>query len=211
MESRTIYFENGGEANTDVALAAARQRAKELGIKTVVVASSRGATAIKAVDVFKGMKVVIVGHEYGHMEPNTTDFLDENRKIVESKGGKILAGIHGFGGINNAFSSRPAPPKGGFPPPGAPVGGPPPGDMPAPSPVPGEIIARTLGIFSRGMKVAAEITIMAADAGLIRTDEDVVVIAGSGQGADTAIVVQPSNSSRFFDLKIKEIICKPRS
>jgi hypothetical protein len=35
MESRIIYFEKSGEVNTDTALAAAKQRAKELGIKTV--------------------------------------------------------------------------------------------------------------------------------------------------------------------------------
>src|SRR3989304_5690541 len=104
------------------------------------------------------MKVVIVGHEYGHIEENATDFLDENRRIVESKGGKIIAGIHGFGGINNGFRPSPAFTPGA----GAPSGGPPPGVL-VPLAVPGEIIARTLGLFCRGMKVAVEITIMAAD------------------------------------------------
>ena len=61
------------------------------------------------------------------------------------------------------------------------------------------------------MKVAAEITIMAADAGLVRTDEEVIAIGGSSRGADTAIIVRPANASRFFELKIKEIICKPRT
>jgi hypothetical protein len=210
MESRIIYFENGGEANTDAALSAAKQRAQELGIKTVLVASSRGATGVKAMEVFKGLKVVIVGHEYGHIEPNATDFLEENRHIIESKGGKILAGIHGFGGIDNAFRSRPAGPRIGPPPAGAPAGGPPMG-MPAPLPIPGDIIARTLSVFGRGMKVAAEITIMAADAGLVRTDEEVIAIGGSSRGADTAIIVRPANANRFFELKIKEIICKPRT
>ena len=51
--------------------------------------------------------------------------------------------------------------------------------------------------------------IMAADAGLVRTDEDVISIGGTGKGADTALLIQPANSSNFFDLKIKEIICKP--
>ena len=60
------------------------------------------------------------------------------------------------------------------------------------------------------MKVACEITIMAADAGLVRTDEEVIAIAGTHSGADTAIVVQPSNANRFFNLRVKEIICKPR-
>ena len=208
MESTTIYFEKGGESNTDAVLAAVKQRAKELGIKTVVVASSRGATAVKAVDVFEGMKVVIVGHEYGHIQPNATDFLDENRRIVESKGGKIVSGVHGFGGIDNAFRPRPAPVPGGAPPASGP-GGPPQG-MPAPMPVPGEIIARTLGLFCRGMKVATEITIMAADAGQVRTDEEVIAIGGSSRGADTAIVLKPANAARFFELRIREIICKPR-
>src|SRR3972149_9197269 len=119
METTTIYFEKVGEANTDTVLAAAKKRAKELGIKTIIVASSRGVTAVKAMDVFEGMKVVVVGHEYGHIEQNATDFLEENRRIVESKGGKIVAGIHGFGGLNGAFRSRPAamaPAAGGAPP-----------------------------------------------------------------------------------------------
>jgi hypothetical protein len=60
------------------------------------------------------------------------------------------------------------------------------------------------------MKVACEITIMAADAGLVRTDEEVISMSGTHAGADVAIVVQPANANRFFDLKVKEIICKPR-
>ncbi len=208
MESTTIYFEKGGEANTDTVLAAAKKRAKELGINTIVVASSRGTTAVKAMDVFAGMKVVVVGHEYGHIEQNATDFLEENRRIVESKGGKIVAGIHGFGGIDNAFRARPAMMPGGAPP-AAGAGGPPP-VMQAPMPVPGEIIARTFGLFCRGMKVATEITIMAADAGQVRTDEEVIAIGGSSRGADTAIVIKPANAARFFELRIREIICKPR-
>jgi hypothetical protein len=202
METRVDYFEQLGESNTDTVLADARRRADELGIKKVVVASSRGATAVKAMDVFAGLKVVIVGHEWGHIEPNTTDFLEENRKIVESKGGVVIAGVHGFGGVNGAFRQRPAG--------GPPAGGPPAGGPPAPLTTPGDIIARTLGLFGRGMKVAAEIAIMAADAGQVRTDEDIIVIAGSSRGADTAVVIKPANAARFFELKIREIICKPR-
>ena len=222
METKTVYFENEGEGNSDAALAAAWQRAKELGIKTLVVASTRGSTAVKAVEVFQGMKVVIVTHAYGGREPDTSEFLEENRQIVEKKGGKILTTTHAFGGVNGAFQSpmpRPAGgppgggamPAGGPPQTGAPGGGPPPGGRPARIPVPGEIMAGTLSVFCRGMKVAAEVTLMAADAGLVRCDEEVIAIAGSGRGADTAVVVQPANTGRFFDLKIKEIICKPRT
>ena len=59
-------------------------------------------------------------------------------------------------------------------------------------------------------KVALEIVAMSTDAGLIRTDEEVISIAGGGGGADTAIVVQPSNTHRFFETRVREIICKPR-
>lgn len=51
---------------------------------------------------------------------------------------------------------------------------------------------------------------MAADAGLIPGDRDVIAIAGTSIGADTALVIRPANASRFFDLKVKEIIAKPR-
>jgi hypothetical protein len=53
--------------------------------------------------------------------------------------------------------------------------------------------------------------LMAADAGLIPFDKNVVAVAGSGRGADTALLIKPANSSRFFDLEIKEVIAKPRS
>jgi hypothetical protein len=57
--------------------------------------------------------------------------------------------------------------------------------------------------------VAIELSMMAADAGLIRTDEDVISVGGTGKGSDSALLLRPVNSFNFFDLKVKEIICKP--
>lgn len=191
MESKTTYFDKpGGDENTDKTLALAKQRAEELGIKTVVVASTVGNTAVKAVDVFKGYKVIVVTHVAGMREPNTQEFTDENRKIVESKGGIILTTTHAFGGVQRALSRGDGPP--------------------APLPVIGDTIAMTLRTFGQGMKVTLEIAAMAADAGLVRTDEEVVSIGGTGRGADTAVVLQPDYVHRFFNLKVKELICKPR-
>jgi len=51
---------------------------------------------------------------------------------------------------------------------------------------------------------------MAADAGLVRTDTPLIGIAGTGKGADSAAVVVPANAQDFFDLRVHEIICKPR-
>jgi hypothetical protein len=70
-------------------------------------------------------------------------------------------------------------------------------------------MANTLRLFGQGMKVVCEITLMATDAGLVRTDEDIIVIGGTSRGADTAVVLRPVNSEDFFDLKVREILCKP--
>jgi len=188
MEVKTVYFENPGRENTEEVFRIAKQRAEELGIKTIVVASSTGDTAVKAMEAFKGLRVIVVSTATGFREPNVQRFTDENRKIVESKGGTILTGTHAFAGISKAVKDK------------------------FNTIVIGDIIANTLRIFGDGMKVACEISMMAADSGLVRTDEDVISIAGtggSGRGSDTAMVLKPVNTHNFFDLKIREILCKP--
>jgi hypothetical protein len=70
-------------------------------------------------------------------------------------------------------------------------------------------MAWTLRTFGQGTKVAVEIALMAADAGLVRTDEEIISMGGTAKGVDTALVVRPANSYHFFDLKVREVICKP--
>jgi hypothetical protein len=72
-----------------------------------------------------------------------------------------------------------------------------------------ELIANTLRLMGEGTKVCVEITLMAADAGLIPADKDVVAVAGTGKDADTALRIKPANATRFFDLRIREVIAKP--
>jgi len=186
MESKTVYFDKPGSENTDEVLRIARQRADELGIKTVAVASTKGDTAVRATEVFKGLKVVCVTHSTGFREPDSQEFTEENRKIVEGKGGIVLITTHTFAGISRAVRNK------------------------FNTYIIGDIIASTLRIFGDGMKVACEIVMMAADAGLLRTDEEIIAIGGTGRGADTAVVLNPVNSQKFFDLRIKEVLCKPR-
>ena len=194
MEAKTVYFEKPGQENTDETFALAKKRAEELGIKTILIASTVGKTAVKAMAVFKEFRVIVVTHGAGFREPNTQEFTEENRKIVESQGGIILTTAHAFGGISRAFRQSEIP-------------------QARATYVVGDLIASTLRVLSQGMKVTCEIAVMAADAGLVRTDEEVIAIAGTGSiggGSDTAIVVQPNNAHRFFDLRVKELICKPR-
>ena len=154
MESKIVYFDKPGDVNTDEVLSIAKQRAEELGIKTITIASNTGKTGVKAVEVFNGINVVVVGYATGFMRfpPNVNPFVDENRQIIESKGGKIINATHALAGISTAARNQ----FNGF---GL-----------------GEIIAHTLRIFGSGIKVACEITAMATDAGLVRTDEDIIAM-----------------------------------
>jgi len=185
MEGKIVYFDQPGSQNTDEVLRLAKLRAEELGIKSILVASTTGDTAVKAMEVFKGAKVVAVSHFTGMREPNFQEFTEENRQRVVSAGGVVLTTTHTFSGLGRAMRKK-------F-------------NMYLFE----EAVANTLRLFGQGMKVVCEITLMAADAGLVRTDEDVIVIGGTSRGADTAVVLRPVNSEDFFDLKVKEILCKP--
>ncbi len=106
MELKTVYFEQPGKNNTDAVFNIVNNRIKELGIKTVVVASTKGETAAKAVNVLKGVKIVAVAHSAGLRAPNTQEFTPENKKLVESKGGIVFIGTHLFSGLSGAMSKK---------------------------------------------------------------------------------------------------------
>jgi len=180
------YFEKPGKENTHRTLELAKNRAEELGIKTILVASTRGDTGVKACEAFPGYDVVVVTHSVGFKEPNYQELTDENRAAIEAAGGKILTCQHAFGGVGRAVRKK----LGTY-------------ELE-------ELIAYTLRLFGEGLKVAVEIALMAADAGLVRTDEPVVAVAGTGKGADTAVVLKPANAQAFFDLRVLEVLCKPR-
>jgi hypothetical protein len=187
VEKKIVYFNTPGRNNTETVLALARRRAEELGIRSIVVASTTGETGVKASQMFKGFNLIVVTHHTGFKEPGKQELTEENRRIIEANGAKVYTGTHVFMNVERAIRSK------------------------FDTAYPAEIMAQTLRLFCEGMKVAVEIIAMAADAGLIPVDRDVVSIAGTGRGADTAIIVQPANSSRIFDMVIKEIIAKPLS
>ena len=186
MEVRSVYFSESGSANTEETLEIARKRAEQLGIKTIVVASTSGETGVKAVKLLSNHKVVVVTHAAGFPAPDAQELTLQNRARIMEKGGLILTATHAFGGVGRAvrrkFNTYQV----------------------------DEIIAHTLRVFGQGTKVACEIVLMAADAGLIRTDEEVISIGGTGKGADTALVVKPAHTQDFLELKVREVLCKPR-
>ncbi len=180
-----VYFVQAGPANTARTLELARARAEQLRIRQVLVASTSGSTGALAAQVFQGLGVIVVSHSSGFAGPDTQELTAENRAAIETCGARILTCQHAFGGVGRAVRKK----LGTY-------------ELE-------EIIAFTLRTFGQGMKVAAEIALMAADAGLVRTGEPVIALAGTGRGADTAVVLKPANAQAFFDLHFLEIICMP--
>ena len=186
-KSREItYFIQAGPKNTDAALATALHRAKTLDIRSIIVATTTGRTGVKAAELFKGFNLIFVTHSTGFTGPDVQELTEENRLQIIEAGANLLTCQHAFGGIGRAVRKK----LGTY-------------ELE-------EVVAYTLRIFGEGTKVACEMALMVADAGLVRTDEEVISIAGTGRGADTALVIQPANAQTFFDMRIKEVICKPR-
>ena len=189
MEKIILYCDTTGGENTDLVLAAAKKRAKELKIRDVVVATTHGGTAIKVKEIFADPKLnlVAVGIAEGYRE-NGWCFTEEEKKMLEKAGIKPLVATHALGdGVASSFTE-----KGG----GKSIE---------------EIVRDTLYRFGQGMKVAVEITLMVADAGLIPMDQEIMAIAGTSNGTDTCIVVKPAYPRKFSELEIREIVAKPRS
>jgi hypothetical protein len=184
-ETNTTYFKEPGPKNTDQTLQLAKKRAEQLGIQNIIVASTTGQTGIKATQTFKNHNLIVVSHVTGFTKPNTQQMETNNRKTIEQNGAKIITAAHAFGTLGRAINKKFQTLQ---------VDG---------------IISATLRLFGQGTKVSCEIACMAADAGLIRIDEDAIAIGGTMSGADTAIVLGPSNTHAFFDMRIREVICKP--
>jgi hypothetical protein len=181
-----ITFEKPGPQNTGRTLEIAAKRADELGIRHIVVATTSGKTGLLAAQVFKGKNLVIVTHSTGFLAPDVQELNPALRRKMEATGAKVLTCQHAFGGVGRAVRKKLATYE------------------------LDEIIAFTLRTFGQGTKVAVEISLMAADAGLIPSGEICIAIGGTNGGADTALLLRPANAQTFFDLRIIEVLAKPR-
>lgn len=181
-----LYFEKPGRENTEQTLEVAARRIRELDIQSVIVASTSGKTGALAPQFFPGKNLVIVSHSTGFLKPDFQQLNPEHRRKIEEAGAKVLTCQHALGGVGRAVRKK----LGTY-------------ELE-------EIIAYTLRMFGQGTKVAIEIALMAADAGLVSTREPCVSIGGTDQGADTALLLVPAHAQNFFDLRVLEILAKPR-
>jgi uncharacterized protein len=182
----TVYFAHPGQVNTGRVLELAGQRAVELGIRSIVVPTATGESAVRALEALAGFNLVVVSHSMGFTAPDVQELLPEHRRTLLAGGASLVTTTHAFGGVGRAVRRR----LNTF--------------------QVDEIIAHTLRVLGEGLKVACEVTLMAADAGEIRVADEVIALGGTNRGLDTAVVLKPANAQDFFSLRIREIICKPR-
>jgi len=181
-----MYFDKPGKDNTEQTLKLAAQRADALGISEVAVASTTGFTAYKAIEIFDGLRIAVVTYHSGFKEPFKNEMPDDVKADLQNKGITVVAASHALSGVERSIAKKHS------------------GVYPV------LIVADTLRLFGQGIKVAVEVAVMAADAGAL-TGSDIIAIGGSGRGADAALVLKPAHQNNFFDMRIREVICKPRN
>jgi hypothetical protein len=158
------YYSTPGKENVDKTLALVKKLSEELGIDDVVIASTTGFTAKKAVETLRGtgIKLTFVGTARDRFP---SELIAELKKK----------------GCNVCFSNEVK------------------YDYPEP-------VKMAYRRFCQGVKVAVEIAIIAAQEGYAPTDKDIISVGKW----DTALIIKPSISTKFEDLIIRELICKPR-
>ena len=187
MRKATVYFETAGSENTKACVEIVQRMVNE-GHRYVVVASTSGGTGLRFARAVRGKeaKLVSVALSTGFREPSQQMLSDDKRAQIESLGGAVCIGSIPTHGLETAFQEKY---QGIYP---------------------TQVVAETLWRFGQGVKVACEVVMMACDAGLIPEGKEVVAVGGTTRGADSVLVVKGAASKRFLQLKVLEIVAKPR-
>ncbi len=181
------YFDKEGNDYTDELIMAIKDKLDVTNIKRIIIASATGESALKLYEaVGDEVEIINVTHHMGFSGPNESDITEEMVEKLEKVGIKTYFGSHAFSGAARGVTNK----FGGY------------------SPL--DVVANTFRMFSHGIKVGAEISIMATDAGLIPVGEEIIAVGGRGHGVDSAVILTPVNSKDLFNLKIHEIIAMPR-
>ena len=183
------YFEKEGNDYTDELIDVVKDKLEVSGhIKRILIASASGESALKLYRALedKDIEIINVTHHMGFSGENESDISEEMIEELEKVGIKTLFGLHAFSGAARGVTNK----YGGY------------------SPL--DVVADTFRMFSHGIKVGAEISIMAADVGLIPVGEEIIAIGGRGHGVDSAVILTPVNAKDLFKLKFHEILAMPR-
>jgi hypothetical protein len=168
-----VYFDEPGVVNTDLVVEAVVDRVRETGIRSVVVASSSGRTALKFAKALKG-KAKVYSVSYEAVDAKI-------RKELEDLGVTVIEGVPCVLSTAETKTVRDA-----------------------------------FYALGQGFKVAIECVLIAVEKGLLEPYQDCVAVAGTGEGADTAIICKASSLKQMFGkdiekrLEVREIIAMPK-
>ncbi|MHA1490600.1 MAG: pyruvate kinase alpha/beta domain-containing protein [Promethearchaeota archaeon] len=190
LNIEVTYFEKGGPDKTDETLSIAKKYSDQFGIKDIILASTTGTTAEKALDIFdvKKYNIIVITHAYYFIgSQKRQEFPEDKMEELKKKGLKIHSSTHAMSGIERGMRIK----------------------KEAWQFV--DLLAKIISWhFSQGVKVCIEIASMAADAGLIDSlERDIICIGGTGRGADTTCLIKPAPTSDFKNLRVKAILAKP--
>lgn len=197
---KILYFEKPGSHNTHSVIQVVKERIEEGDIKCVVVASISGQTALKFVEELKGLDVFVVcvsgfpgwlnihDLEYPFVKGEIRERLEKLNVSIVDKTPSSLSGDT----IDYSLARY--------------------GYIPA-----SWVMAETLeAVGGYGLKTAVEAILMATDCGVVPPSTNLVSIAGTDKGADTAIVAKSTFSAWTFSedsnrrFQILEILAMPR-
>lgn len=201
IERNVRYFEKPGEGNTEATIEVVRTYLKEDNkAAALVVASISGQTALRAKKEIGGISTPIVCVTGSPSWQNCPEYelplipatmraeLEEAGVVIVDSAPSSLTDTVEFGFARYGFRS------------------------------PTWIFIETLlAVGGYGLKTAVECVFMATDGGHIPPFKEVLSIAGTDKGADTAIVARSTFSSTLFSSNpqkrfvIKEILAMPRN
>ena len=108
-EKSVFYFDRPGKENSHDAAKIAVKRAQELGISTIIIASTTGKTALIFAEEMEntGIHLVVVTHLVGFREPGVWEFDKENLSVLKEQGADVIMGTHVLSGLERALSANP--------------------------------------------------------------------------------------------------------
>lgn len=188
MEKKVMYFEKAGKANTQTCLDIVKEEVEDNGYRNVVVASTTGETGLLFSEAFKGkdVNVVVITHSAGFKEPNTSEMPDDVKKKIVQNGATVFTGSMPTHSLDTAFVGKFS---------GSHLS---------------QVVAQSLRRFGEGAKVCCECVMMATDGGVIPEGVETLAVAGTAKGADTVTVIRAAASKRFLELRVLEVLAKPR-
>ena len=186
MERTVKYFEKTGAENTAHCLDIVKHEIDENGYKYVVIATNTGHSGLIFSEGLKSTDAnvtVILMNQSGDGKEVSADI---KKKILENRATLLNAPTLSYS-LDSYFGTTQK-------------------DFSA-----AKVVDQTLKLFGLGVKACCESVLIATDAGLITEGMEVLAIAGTGKGADTVAVVRAASTKRFPELRVLEIVAKPRA